>query len=206
MKNKKRVLTPSILRAILSVALLLMIAAGVGIFVLGYQQLDTVAKETRELDTKAKATSNELQALTTLKSQLDKQSKDVERAEKIISITKNYTYQDQVVRDLVAYATASGLDVKSIDFSANNTAAASSSSSSSSSTSSAAIIKATNGTKSISAAIALLTPVNYDNLRDFVYRIEKNLFQMQISSLRLSANNDGQGISVDGFTVIAYVR
>lgn len=206
MKNKKRVLTPSILRAILSVALLLMIAAGVGIFVLGYQQLDTVAKETRELDTKAKATSNELQALTTLKSQLDKQSKDVERAEKIISITKNYTYQDQVVQDLVAYATASGLDVKSIDFSANNTTAASSSSSSSSSTSSAAIIKAPNGTKSISAAIALHTPVNYDNLRDFVYRIEKNLFQMQISSLRLSANNDGQGISVDGFTVIAYVR
>jgi len=205
-KNKKRVLTPSILRAILSVALLLMIAAGVGIFVLGYQQLDTVAKETRELDTKAKATSNELQALTTLKSQLDKQSKDVERAEKIISITKNYTYQDQVVQDLVAYATASGLDVKSIDFSANNTTAASSSSSSSSSTSSAAIIKAPNGTKSISAAIALHTPVNYDNLRDFVYRIEKNLFQMQISSLRLSANNDGQGISVDGFTVIAYVR
>lgn len=206
MKNKKRVLTPSILRAILSVALLLMIAAGVGIFVLGYQQLDTVAKETRELDTKAKATSNELQALTTFKSQLDKQSKDVERAEKIISITKNYTYQDQVVQDLVAYATASGLDVKSIDFSANNTTAASSSSSSSSSTSSAAIIKAPNGTKSISAAIALHTPVNYDNLRDFVYRIEKNLFQMQISSLRLSANNDGQGISVDGFTVIAYVR
>lgn len=206
MKNKKRVLTPSILRAILSVALLLMIAAGVGIFVLGYQQLDTVAKETRELDTKTKATSNELQALTTLKSQLDKQSKDVERAEKIISITKNYTYQDQVVQDLVAYATASGLDVKSIDFSANNTTAASSSSSSSSSTSSAAIIKAPNGTKSISAAIALHTPVNYDNLRDFVYRIEKNLFQMQISSLRLSANNDGQGISVDGFTVIAYVR
>lgn len=206
MKNKKRVLTPSILRAILSIALLLMIAAGVGIFVLGYQQLDTVAKETRELDTKAKATSNELQALTTFKSQLDKQSKDVERAEKIISITKNYTYQDQVVQDLVAYATASGLDVKSIDFSANNTTAASSSSSSSSSTSSAAIIKAPNGTKSISAAIALHTPVNYDNLRDFVYRIEKNLFQMQISSLRLSANNDGQGISVDGFTVIAYVR
>lgn len=206
MKNKKRVLTPSILRAILSVALLLMIAAGVGIFVLGYQQLDTVAKETRELDTKAKVTSNELQALTTFKSQLDKQSKDVERAEKIISITKNYTYQDQVVQDLVAYATASGLDVKSIDFSANNTTAASSSSSSSSSTSSAAIIKAPNGTKSISAAIALHTPVNYDNLRDFVYRIEKNLFQMQISSLRLSANNDGQGISVDGFTVIAYVR
>lgn len=203
MKNKKRVLTPSILRAILSVALLLMIAAGVGIFVLGYQQLDTVAKETRELDTKAKATSNELQALTTLKSQLDKQSKDVERAEKIISITKNYTYQDQVVQDLVAYATASGLDIKSIDFSANNTTAASSSSSSSSS---AAVIKAPNGTKSISAAIALHTPVNYDNLRDFVYRIEKNLFQMQISSLRLSANNDGQGISVDGFTVIAYVR
>ena len=206
MKNKKRVLTPSILRVILSVALLLMIAAGVGIFVLGYQQLDTVAKETRELDTKAKATSNELQALTTFKSQLDKQSKDVERAEKIISITKNYTYQDQVVQDLVAYATASGLDVKSIDFSANNTTAASSSSSSSSSTSSAAIIKAPNGTKSISAAIALHTPVNYDNLRDFVYRIEKNLFQMQISSLRLSSNNDGQGISVDGFIVIAYVR
>ena len=110
------------------------------------------------------------------------------------------------MQDLVAYATASGLDVKSIDFSANNTTAASSSSSSSSSTSSAAIIKAPNGTKSISAAIALHTPVNYDNLRDFVYRIEKNLFQMQISSLRLSANNDGQGISVDGFTVIAYVR
>ena len=209
MKSKQRTLTPSIARAILAGALLLMAAAGIGIFIFGQQQLSAVAEETRKSTADAESSSNELQALTTLKNRLKEQNKDVERAAKIVSITKNYSYQDQVVQDFVNYANASGVVIKSIDFSANNASTsgtASSSSSSSSSTSAATAVKAPNGTKSISATITLNTPVAYDNLRDFIYRIEKNLFQMQISNLTLSSNKDTGGVVVDALTVTAYVR
>ena len=200
MKLKQRALTPSIARAILAGALLLTIATGIGVFVFGQQQLSAVAEETRKSTTDAESSSNELQALTTLKNRLKEQDKDVERAAKIVSITKNYSYQDQVVQDLVNYANASGVVIKSIDFSANNSSAASKS------TNAATITKAPTGTKSISATITLNTPVAYDNLRDFIYRIEKNLFQMQISNLTLSSNKDTGGIVVDALTVTAYVR
>ncbi len=200
MKLKQRALTPSIARAILAGALLLTIATGIGVFVFGQQQLSTVAEETRKSTTDAESSSNELQALTTLKNRLKEQDKDVERAAKIVSITKNYSYQDQVVQDLVNYANASGVVIKSIDFSANNSSAASKS------TNAATITKAPTGTKSISATVTLNTPVAYDSLRDFIYRIEKNLFQMQISNLTLSSNKDTGGIVVDALTVTAYVR
>ena len=206
MKSKQRTLTPSIARAILAGALLLMTATGIGIFVFGQQQLSTVAEETRKSTTDAESSSNELQALTTLKNRLKEQNKDVERAAKIVSITKNYNYQDQVVQDFVNYANASGVVIKSIDFSANNTSTSGTASSSSSSTSAATAVKAPNGTKSISATITLNTPVAYDNLRDFIYRIEKNLFQMQISNLTLSSNKGTGGVVVDALTVTAYVR
>ncbi|TWP20457.1 hypothetical protein EUA66_04810 [TM7 phylum sp. oral taxon 349] len=200
MKLKQRALTPSIARAILAGALLLTIATGIGVFVFGQQQLSAVAEETRKSTTDAESSSNELQALTTLKNRLKEQDKDVERAAKIVSITKNYSYQDQVVQDLVNYANASGVVIKSIDFSANNSSAASKS------TNAATITKAPTGTKSISATVTLNTPVAYDSLRDFIYRIEKNLFQMQISNLTLSSNKDTGGIVVDALTVTAYVR
>ena len=206
MKSKQRTLTPSIARAILAGALLLMTATGIGIFVFGQQQLSTVAEETRKSTTDAESSSNELQALTTLKNRLKEQNKDVERAAKIVSITKNYNYQDQVVQDFVNYANASGVVIKSIDFSANNASTSGTASSSSSSTSAATAAKAPNGTKSISATITLNTPVAYDNLRDFIYRIEKNLFQMQISNLTLSSNKGTGGVVVDALTVTAYVR
>lgn len=206
MKSKQRTLTPSIARAILAGALLLMTATGIGIFVFGQQQLSTVAEETRKSTTDAESSSNELQALTTLKNRLKEQNKDVERAAKIVSITKNYSYQDQVVQDFVNYANASGVVIKSIDFSANNASTNGTASSSSSSTSAATAVKAPNGTKSISATITLNTPVAYDNLRDFIYRIEKNLFQMQISNLTLSSNKGTGGVVVDALTVTAYVR
>jgi uncharacterized protein HemX len=199
-KLKQRALTPSIARAILAGALLLTIATGIGVFVFGQQQLSAVAEETRKSTTDAESSSNELQALTTLKNRLKEQDKDVERAAKIVSITKNYSYQDQVVQDLVNYANASGVVIKSIDFSANNSSAASKS------TNAATITKAPTGTKSISATVTLNTPVAYDSLRDFIYRIEKNLFQMQISNLTLSSNKDTGGIVVDALTVTAYVR
>ena len=200
MKLKQRALTPSIARAILAGALLLTIATGIGVFVFGQQQLSAVAEETRKSTTDAESSSNELQALTTLKNRLKEQDKDVERAAKIVSITKNYSYQDQVVQDLVNYANASGVVIKSIDFSANKSSAASKS------TNAATITKAPTGTKSISATVTLNTPVAYDSLRDFIYRIEKNLFQMQISNLTLSSNKDTGGIVVDALTVTAYVR
>ena len=195
-------LTPSKLRALLIGSLVLIIAATAGLFAFGYQQLNSVAEATKQSNADANKSSQELMTLTTLKTALDKQQSNVKRAAQIVSATKNYSYQDQVVKDLNTYANESGLAITNIDFSANNSDAKSASSSSSSKSSAAAT--APNGTKRITATISLHNPVSYDAVYRFLYRVEKNLFQLQTSNIGLSIA-DG-GLAVSELTIVAYVR
>ncbi len=198
-------LTPVRLRGMLVVALFLITAMSIGLFVFGYRQLNSVAEETLQTTANAEMSSNELQTLSTLKSRLDSQKDDVNRAAKIVSATKNYTYQDQIIKDLNTYAEASGVKITTIDFTENGQTGASSSGKKTQSTAA----KVPTGTKSITATISLDSPVSYSNLYAFIYRIEQNLFQMQIKNLDLSVTskeNGARGLAANSLTVTAYVR
>ena len=96
----KFVLKPSTFRILLVVILLAITAIGAGAFVMGHQQIAQYAEETRKLSTEAQASSNELQALSTLKAYLDNNKEDVERAAKIVSTSQSYHYQDQIVKNI----------------------------------------------------------------------------------------------------------
>lgn len=195
-------LTPSRLRAILCVSLLLLVAGSIGIFVFGYNQLSKVAEETRQTDTEAKASSDDLQALTTLKTRLDSQEDDVERAAQVVATTKNYTYQDQIVNDLNTYATQSGVTITSIDFS--------DSSQTSSGSSSKTTTSAPSGTKAVTAKLSFDTgaSLDYAAFHRFIYRIEQNIFRMQITNLEMSADHSSgaRELRANTLTITAFVR
>lgn len=197
-------LTPSVFRIILIISFIGMLALGVVLFIFGYQKVSEYAAESREIATQAKASSEELQSLSTLKTQLDKYSTNVARAKQIVSTSKGYYYQDQIVNDLNSYASRAGVMISSIDFSANY-ASNTSSSSSSSSSSTENTKKAPSGFKSVTANISLNNPVSYESIYNLLSMLENSLFRMQISNLTLARDQNG-GVTVDTLTVEVYTR
>ena len=185
--------------------LLVIAAAGAGSFVFGHQEIVKYAEETRKLNTEAQASSNELQALSSLKSKLDNSKSDVKRAEQIVSTSKKYHYQDQIVSDIENHANSAGIKIASIDFSANESKSSSSSSSSSSSTAKNTKKPAPDGFKSVTATVNLSNPVSYEQAYIFLRSLEQGLFRMQISNLAL-AKDDNNGITVSALTLEVYTK
>jgi hypothetical protein len=201
----KFVLKPTTFRILLIFSLLVIAAAGAGSFVFGHQEIVKYAEETRKLNTEAQASSNELQALSSLKSKLDNSKSDVKRAEQIVSTSKKYHYQDQIVSDIENHANSAGIKIASIDFSANESKSSSSSSSSSSSTAKNTKKPAPDGFKSVTATVNLSNPVSYEQAYIFLRSLEQGLFRMQISNLAL-AKDDNNGITVSALTLEVYTK
>lgn len=204
----KFVLKPSTFRILLVVILLAITAIGAGAFVMGHQQIAQYAEETRKLSTEAQASSNELQALSTLKAYLDNNKEDVERAAKIVSTSQSYHYQDQIVKDIERHASTAGIAISSIDFSANQTGSRVASSSSSSSSSSN--VKTTkkpipNGFKSVNATVTLENPIPYSKVYSLLTELEQGLFRMQVSNLALT-KDDGNNITVSALNLEVYTK
>lgn len=203
----KFVLKPSTFRILLVVILLAITAIGAGAFVMGHQQITQYAEETRKLSTEAQASSNELQALSTLKAYLDNNKEDVERAAKIVSTSQSYHYQDQIVKDIERHASTAGIAISSIDFSANQTGSrvASSSSSSSSSNSKTTKKPIPNGFKSVNATVTLENPIPYSKVYSLLTELEQGLFRMQVSNLALS-KDDSNNITVSALNLEVYTK
>ena len=192
----KFVLKPTTFRILLIVSLLVIAAAGAGSFVFGHQGIVKYAEETRKLNTEAQASSNELQALSSLKSKLDNSKSDVKRAEQIVSTSKKYHYQDQIVSDIENHANSAGIRIASIDFSANE---------SKSSTAKNTKKPAPDGFKSVTATVNLSNPVSYEQAYIFLRSLEQGLFRMQISNLAW-AKDDNNGITVSALTLEVYTK
>ena len=198
---------PTTFRLILSVLLVLTIVLGVALFIFGQSELSKYAEETRSLDTEAQASSDELQALSTLKSRLDKSSSDVERAAQIASTSKSYQYQDQVVEDINKHAAAAHIAISSIEFpQANATGTKTGTNTSTSGTTAKSAATAPAGFKPTGATVNLVTPTSYENLYNLILRLENSLFRMQISSLSLTKDPLSNEVLVDALTLEVYMK
>ena len=127
---------------------------------------------------------------------LDKNKDSVTRAAAIVADTKYYEYQDQIVKDITSYASASGITVLGFDFAASTAATPTKNSSGS--------IK---GVKTMVANISIQSPVSYTNYLRFLKLIERNLTKMQVTEINIS--NDlkaADTISSPVLTLEVYVR
>lgn len=173
-------------------ALIVLLVGGIGYGAYYiHQRLSEYVMQVDHLKTDTEINQQGIDNAQRLRRTLDQNKDNVARAAAIVADTKYYEYQDQIVKDVTSYASASGLTVLGFDFS---TATSSKSSS----------IK---GVKSMVANISLQNPVQYTNYLHFLKLIERNLTKMQVTQIDISNDLKNPGaISSPILTIEVYVR
>lgn len=220
---KSRTLSPSMLRIILSIALVLFFFLGIVIFILGYKRLGVVNADAQTIATKAQESQSSLNRLMATKTLLENNASTVERANQLVAQSRSYVYQDQIISDINKYATEAGLSITDITFTDSKTTATGSGASSTSSTGAASASSGTTGTstgtasvggttpagiKSVTAQVTTANPVSYIAMLTFIHLVEQSLFRMQISQINLS-RSDAAGsnqISSNALTIEVFIR
>ncbi len=202
---KKSALTPARLRIVLSVVLLLLVAAGVGVFTLGYQQLDQHAANAQQVATEAEASRSSLQNLIETKKFLAENQDAVARADRLVSQSKLYYYQDQIISDINKYADEAGIKISNITFDDIKVTSVATGPAGTSTNTPAG--SAPTGLKSRAATISIVNPTSYDAMVSFIHLIEQSLFRMQVSRIGMSQSSESSGqIASDALTIEVYVR
>lgn len=144
----------------------------------GYLQTEVAQTVHTKID--AEMSHNDLDRIKRLESILKTNQASVEKAAQIVSESKQYEYQDQIVSDINTYAARTGVRVLGFDF---GDAFAKSQ------TKTQATVPKVDGVKTISVTLSLEGPVQYDNYLTFVKAIEKNLTKMQVSGVILTPDS-----------------
>ena len=172
-------------------ALIVVLIAGIGYgtyFV--HQKLSGYVVQVDHLRIDSEINQQGIENAQKLRRALDENQDSVARAAAIVADTKYYEYQDQIVKDITSYASASGLTVLGFDFSTT--------------TSKTSSIK---GIKSMVANISLQNPVPYNNYLRFLKLVERNLTKMQVTQMDISNDLKTAGtISSPVLTLEVYVR
>lgn len=196
----KKVLNASIARIILSLLLLIILSAMVGLVIFAYSFLSKTSEEVGKMQTEATAVDAKIQSLLASKSQLDRNSDTVKKAKNIVSESKLYQYQNQIIQDLNTYADRAGIPIKSFSFQNEPTTSAKTA------TSSKQISASPAGVKSTFVSIQLGDHIDYTKFLHFLSLIEKNVTRMQLSGVSISRGANNHEISIQSLEVKVYTR
>lgn len=196
----KKVLNSSIARIVLSLLLLIILSAMVGLVIFAYSFLSKTSEEVGKMQTEATAVDAKIQSLLASKSQLDRNSDTVKKAKNIVSESKLYQYQNQIIQDLNTYADRAGIPIKSFSFQNEPTASAKTATSSKQTSTSPA------GVKSTFVSIQLGDHIDYTKFLHFLSLIEKNVTRMQLSGVSISRGANNHEISIQSLEVKVYTR
>ena len=196
----KKVLNASIARIILSLLLLIILSAMVGLVIFAYSFLSKTSEEVGKMQTEAIAVDAKIQSLLASKSQLDRNSDTVKKAKNIVSESKLYQYQNQIIQDLNTYADRAGIPIKSFSFQNEPTVSAKTATSSKQTSTSPA------GVKSTFVSIQLGDHIDYTKFLHFLSLIEKNVTRMQLSGVSISRGANNHEISIQSLEVKVYTR
>ena len=196
----KKVLNASIARIILSLLLLIILSAMVGLVIFAYSFLSKTSEEVGKMQTEAIAVDAKIQSLLASKSQLDHNSDTVKKAKNIVSESKLYQYQNQIIQDLNTYADRAGIPIKAFSFQNEPTTSAKTATSSKRTPASPA------GVKSTFVSIQLGDHIDYTKFLHFLSLIEKNVTRMQLSGVSISRGANNHEISIQSLEVKVYTR
>lgn len=188
----KRTMSPvmTIHIALYVLIVILTVALGYGALFM-HNSLSSYVTEVDHLKTDSEINQQGIENALKLQRALDENKDNVARAAAIVADTKYYEYQDQIVKDVEAYAAASNLTVLGFDFAATSATKKSS----------------VKGLNTVVATVSLHSPVPYTNYLNFLKLIERNLTKMQVTQLDIS--NDlkvANTISSPVITLEVYVR
>ena len=196
----KKVLNASIARIILSLLLLIILSAMVGLVIFAYSFLSKTSEEVGKMQTEAIAVDAKIQSLLASKSQLDHNSDTVKKAKNIVSESKLYQYQNQIIKDLNTYADRAGIPIKAFSFQNEPTTSAKTATSSKRTPASPA------GVKSTFVSIQLGDHIDYTKFLHFLSLIEKNVTRMQLLGVSISRGANNHEISIQSLEVKVYTR
>ena len=196
----KKVLNASIARIVLSLLLLIILSAMVGLVIFAYSFLSKTSEEVGKMQTEAIAVDAKIQSLLASKSQLDRNSDTVKKAKNIVSESKLYQYQNQIIQDLNTYADRAGIPIKSFSFQNEPTTSAKTATSSKRTPASPA------GVKSTFVSIQLGDHIDYTKFLHFLSLIEKNVTRMQLLGVSISRGANNHEISIQSLEVKVYTR
>lgn len=196
----KKVLNASIARIVLSLLLLIILSAMVGLVIFAYSFLSKTSEEVGKMQTEAIAVDAKIQSLLASKSQLDRNSDTVKKAKNIVSESKLYQYQNQIIQDLNTYADRAGIPIKAFSFQNKPTTSAKTATSSKRTPASPA------GVKSTFVSIQLGDHIDYTKFLHFLSLIEKNVTRMQLLGVSISRGANNHEISIQSLEVKVYTR
>ena len=196
----KKVLNASIARIVLSLLLLIILSAMVGLVIFAYSFLSKTSEEVGKMQTEAIAVDAKIQSLLASKSQLDRNSDTVKKAKSIVSESKLYQYQNQIIKDLNTYADRAGIPIKAFSFQNEPTTSAKTATSSKRTPASPA------GVKSTFVSIQLGDHIDYTKFLHFLSLIEKNVTRMQLLGVSISRGANNHEISIQSLEVKVYTR
>ena len=196
----KKVLNASIARIVLSLLLLIILSAMVGLVIFAYSFLSKTSEEVGRMQTEATAVDAKIQSLLASKSQLDRNSDTVKKAKNIVSESKLYQYQNQIIKDLNTYADRAGIPIKAFSFQNEPTTSAKTAKSSKRTPASPA------GVKSTFVSIQLGDHIDYTKFLHFLSLIEKNVTRMQLLGVSSSRGANNHEISIQSLEVKVYTR
>jgi hypothetical protein len=191
-KNRSFSLKASIFSYILGALMaIVIIGAFVGAYYLNgflIQKKDEVSK----VENDVVANESSIGLAQALEQYIKNNRKDIDLVKKVVSDTKEYQYQDDIINDIVTYATQTGLKLLSVTF-------PTSASSSSSKDKSAPV-------KTMQAVIEIDKEFSYDKYINFIYKIEQNISKMKILQISIDLGKEAGSITGSSIKLEVYVK
>lgn len=192
MKNRSFSLKASIFSYILGALMaIVIIGAFVGAYYLNgflIQKKDEVSK----VENDVVANESSIGLAQALEQYIKNNRKDIDLVKKVVSDTKEYQYQDDIINDIVTYAAQTGLKLLSVTF-------PTSASSSSSKDKSAPV-------KTMQAVIEIDKEFSYDKYINFIYKIEQNISKMKILQISIDLGKEAGSITGSSIKLEVYVK
>lgn len=195
------------LRLILILVMILIVIATIAGFYFSQQQILKYANDVSQSNSDAAAGGQNLATLRNLDTQLDQKAGTIEKAKKIVAESKDYVYQDQIIKDIADIGNETGVDITGFSFTPQTAgaSAAPTGTSAPSVNEPAASTVAGSTLKSQTVTVTIDSPLSYNNLMKFIKRIEQNSFKMQIANVSITGAEDSE-VSSEAFSIEVYVR
>jgi len=187
------------LRNLLLICIVLAIGAIGTIIYFASEYLQSSATTTTHARIDAELSAKDVDQLKNLEKILEANTSSIQKVAQIVSESKQYEYQDQIVKDINTYATKTGVNVVGYDFGSTTTTTVPSATSTSK--------PIVNGIKTQNVTLTLGSPMPFDNYLMFLKAIEQNLTKMQVSGINITPDDKIiDSVSNPSVVLIVYVR
>lgn len=183
--KQKQAFQATSLRKLLVFLMILILAAAIGGFYLGLQQIRAYAVEVSHTTQDASASGAQVDRLRVLEQQLAQTQTLVEKADRIF--TTDADYQSQAVKDLQKYASVAGVTISNTDFAQGGDIASQ---------------------PYRLVTIRLEQPVSYERVVRFLQLVEGSIPKMQVDSITITrpASASGDQVNVESIGIRISVR